>query len=154
MKLAEALILRADTQRRLNEIHQRLMRNVKVQEGDDPAEDPQALMDEYDRTADELERLIRLINHTNSQTIMDNDMTLTDALAKRDVLLQRNQTYRHIADEATIKMDRYSKSEVRFVSMVDVSDVQKKADDYARQYRELDATIQATNWTTELIEDI
>ena len=40
MKLAEALILRADCQRHIEQLKQRLLRNVKVQEGDKPSEDP------------------------------------------------------------------------------------------------------------------
>ncbi|MEM8557071.1 MAG: hypothetical protein AAGG50_04525, partial [Bacteroidota bacterium] len=38
MKLAEALILRADLQKRLAQLRQRVMQNVKTQEGDAPAE--------------------------------------------------------------------------------------------------------------------
>jgi len=44
MKLAEALILRADCQKRIEQLRQRLLRNVKVQEGDKPAEEPMELI--------------------------------------------------------------------------------------------------------------
>jgi hypothetical protein len=37
MKLAEALILRADNKKRFEQLRQRLMNNAKVQEGDKPA---------------------------------------------------------------------------------------------------------------------
>jgi hypothetical protein len=40
MKLAEALLRRADCQKCLEQLKARLLRNAKVQEGDDPAEDP------------------------------------------------------------------------------------------------------------------
>jgi len=46
MKLAEALMLRADIQKRIDQLKQRLLRNVKVQEGDRPAENPEALLSE------------------------------------------------------------------------------------------------------------
>ena len=36
MKLAEALFLRADYQKRLDQLKQRLLRNARVQEGADP----------------------------------------------------------------------------------------------------------------------
>ena len=39
MKLAEALALRADLQRRLEQLKQRLIKNARVQEGDTPEED-------------------------------------------------------------------------------------------------------------------
>ena len=43
MKLAEALILRADCQKRIAQLKSRLLTNAKVQEGDAPAEPPQEL---------------------------------------------------------------------------------------------------------------
>ncbi len=44
MKLAEALALRGDILKRLEQIRARLLRNAKVQDGDSPAEDPAALL--------------------------------------------------------------------------------------------------------------
>lgn len=64
MKLAEALVLRGDLAKRLEQVRARALRNARVQEGDAPAEDPSALMSEYDRLADELESLISRINRT------------------------------------------------------------------------------------------
>ena len=58
MKLAEALILRADHQKRLEQLKQRLLRNAKVQEGDRPAEEPGELLAELERVAADLEGLI------------------------------------------------------------------------------------------------
>ena len=44
MKLAEALILRADYQKRVELLKNRLLQNVRVQEGDEPNEDPKLLL--------------------------------------------------------------------------------------------------------------
>ncbi|MCD0167601.1 hypothetical protein IHN58_18320, partial [Deinococcus sp. 12RED42] len=44
MKLAEALIERADLQKRAAQLEERLVKNLLVQEGEAPAEDPQALL--------------------------------------------------------------------------------------------------------------
>ena len=49
MKLAEALILRADNQKRLEQVCQRLLRSAKVQEGDQPPEDPGALIEALEK---------------------------------------------------------------------------------------------------------
>ncbi len=54
MKLAEALILRADCQKRIAQLKSRLLTNAKVQEGDAPAETPQDLIVELERAASEL----------------------------------------------------------------------------------------------------
>lgn len=48
MKLAEALILRADTQKRIAQLKERLLLNAKVQAGDQPAEKPESLLAERD----------------------------------------------------------------------------------------------------------
>jgi len=66
MKLAEALILRADCQKRLAQLKERLLRAAKVQEGDAPPEDPAALLEEVDRLTLELQQLIQRINRTNN----------------------------------------------------------------------------------------
>ncbi len=55
MKLATALAERSDIQNRINTISVRLDNNAKVQEGDVPAEDPKALMEELDRLIVRLE---------------------------------------------------------------------------------------------------
>lgn len=68
MKLAEALILRADCQKRIAQLKSRLLVNAKVQEGDAPAETPQELISELERTSSELLDLIKRINRTNSAT--------------------------------------------------------------------------------------
>ena len=66
MKLAEALILRADCKKRLEQLKARVIRNAKVQEGDQPAEEPQGLLAEVERVARELAELVKRINRTNS----------------------------------------------------------------------------------------
>ena len=152
MKLADALILRADNQRRLEELKQRLLRVAKVQDGDKPAEDPQALLREIERISSELETMIQKINATNSSTQIEDGQTISDALATRDVLRLKFGTYRDLAKAASIIQDRYSRSEVRYKSTVKVSELQERADELARQHRELDTRIQAKNWLTELIE--
>ena len=68
MKLATALSERADLQNRLSELGGRLNRNAKVQEGEEPSESPDALMEEADRVISRLEELMARINLTNSST--------------------------------------------------------------------------------------
>ena len=152
MKLAEALILRADAQKRVVQLKQRLLRNAKVQEGDQPAEDPNALVEELERVSDKLERLIRCINSTNSATTFEGAGTLSDALAVRDVIRLKQDIYRDLAAAATVTQARYTKSEIKFKGTVNVAEMQRRADELARAYRELDARIQEANWRTELLE--
>ena len=148
MKLAEALASRADCQRRLSELKQRILRNAKVQEGDVPSESPESLLSEFQDRADQLTNLIKRINKTNSQVPFKSG-TLTDGLAERDVLKLRHACYQDLAEQASISQTRISRAEVRFKSAVDVSEIQRKADDYAKQYRELDSKIQEMNWSVD-----
>jgi hypothetical protein len=150
MKLAEALVLRADVMKRLAQVRARLMRNAKVQEGDEPAERPEELLAEYERLAHQLRELIGAINRTNCAIVFDAG-TLTDALAIRDVLRLRQATYRDLAEEATVTQMIGTRSEVRFRPAVSVSDIQKAADALAQDLRRLDTRIQEANWTSDLI---
>jgi hypothetical protein len=150
MKLAEALILRADLQKRIEQVKARLVRNAKVQEGEQPAEQPAPLMKELDAMLDQLTDLIQRINKTNASTTFDRGMTIADALALRDVLQLRHGAYRELARAATVTQERSTKSEVRFKSTVNVARIQKHADDFAKGHRELDAKIQEANWQTQL----
>jgi len=151
MKIAEALALRADLQKRLEQLKQRLVKNARVQEGDKTEEDPVELQSELEKLAQELTSLVQRINRTNAASRFG-DGTLSDALAERDVLKIRYSTYRELAIAAGTTQSRVTRSEVKFVSAVSVAATQKKADDLARQYRELDTRIQEADWLTNLLD--
>ncbi|KAB8140053.1 hypothetical protein F8S13_25605 [Chloroflexia bacterium SDU3-3] len=152
MKLAEALILRADYQKRVEQLKQRLQQNAKVQEGDAPAENPAELLAELERIAGDLTLLIQRINRTNASTAFPKGPTLADALALRDVTKIKLAVYRDLAQAASISHTRMTRSEVRFQSTVNVAEMQRQADQLAKAYRELDAQIQAANWLTDILE--
>lgn len=152
MKLAEALINRADAQRRADQLRERLQRAAKVQEGDAPPEQPAELLAEADRTLNELLRLVQAINRTNAATPLPDGRTLTDALAERDVLLLRRGILNSLIYSASEAQNRYMRSEIRMLPTVDVAALQKQADDLARRLRELDTLIQQFNWQVDLIE--
>ncbi len=151
MKLATALSERADLQRRLSQLQSRLSNNAKAQEGEAPSEDPKALLKELDAILERLEKLMAAINLTNSRTVFDGK-SVTELLAKRDCLSRRVSVMRTFLDAASEKVDRYSRTEIKIVSTVDVAKLQKQVDADSKALRELDEQIQALNWTTELLE--
>jgi hypothetical protein len=151
MKLAEALAARSDCQNRIEEMKKRLIRSARVQEGDRPAEDTTELLTETDRIFARLLELVSAINRTNSKTSFDNDRTISDAIAERDVAGKRRDFLAGIAEAGSARQDRYSKSEVRFVATVSVGKLQTEVDQLSKQYRELDTRLQELNWKTELI---
>ncbi len=152
MKLAEALVQRADLTARLGQLKARALRNARHQEGEETAENPIELLAEYDRLAGELERLIGQVNVTNLATEIEPAVTLTEGLARRDVLRLRHRMHAELADAASTQLDRFTRTELRSVAAVDVRELRARADELARQYRELDTRIQQVNWTVELAE--
>ena len=154
MKLAEALLLRADANKRIRELQVRLNRSARVQEGDSTPENPVELLDELARTVAELTALVKRINRTNAQTPFGDGRTLTDALADRDPLTLEHGVLAGLINEASGAGQRmaYNASPIKYFRAIKVADVQKRADDLARQRRDLDTQIQQLNWSIDLIE--
>ena len=155
MKLAEALSLRADAARRIDQLRTRIVANARFQEGEEPAEDAAALLTEVGTVLDELQDLIRRINRTNAATQIGPDGTITDALARRDVLRTRHSVITAAADAAAGRgqgMGRQLRSELKILTALPVAQLRSQADDLARQIRELDVRIQQSNWQFDLLE--
>ena len=151
MKLAEALSIRKDLQKRIQQLGQRIQNNVKVQEGDAPSEEPMELMKELDSCLTQLEDLIWRINATNMKTKNAEGITLTQLMARKDVLTMRVSNLRNIFETASAGQDRYSRSEIKTVTVVDVKAIGKQADECSAQLRQLDMEIQSLNFQTELV---
>lgn len=151
MKLAEALIYRADLQRRLTELNQRLQQNAQYQEGEMPAELPEELLAEYRQTADALEQQVVQINQTNNHIVLPNGMSMVAALAQRDRLKAEHSMLIKLADAATPEQSRYSRSEIKMLAAVNVKTIRQQADAVAKRCRELDMQIQQANWQYDLI---
>lgn len=154
MKLAEALALRADAARRAEQLRARIVASARFQEGETPAEDAAALLGEVGEVLGELEALIRRINRTNAATGVDGG-TLTDALARRDVLRLRHGVVTSAADAAVGEGQRgfrQLRSELKMIPALPVAQLRSQADDLARQLREVDTLIQRTNWEVDLLD--
>ena len=141
---------RADLQKRIAQLRERLSNNVKVQEGDEPAEKPEDLFKELEGALKELESLIVRINRTNQETVWDGK-TLTEMIAGKDVLSLQLSVLRSALESANVRSDRYSRNEIKFVRTVDVNYLQKKVDDLSRDLRTLDSKLQQANWMTDLL---
>lgn len=152
MKLAEALILRADLQKRIDQLRVRLNNNAKVQENDEPSEKPEDLLNELDSNTNQLKVLIKQINKTNCVTI-SNGQTLADLIAERDTLTLKSNVLRGFLNIAGQKVNLYSTTEIKIMSTVDVPALQKELDLLSKKIRETDTELQQANWLTELIEN-
>ena len=151
MKLAEALSVRKDLMKRIAQLQGRITNNVKVQEGDEPLENPDELMKELDSCLEQLEDIIFRINATNMQTVNSKGVSLTQLMAQRDVLTMRVNTLRSVFNSASESQSRYSQSEIKMVTVVDVKKLGKRVDDLSAKLRVLDMEIQALNFATDLL---
>lgn len=155
MKLAEALAERAAATRRVEQLRARAVSSARYQEGETPPEDSAQLLAEANDVLDELETLIRRINKTNATVVVGEDGTLTDALARRDVLRLRHSVITAAADAAVgrdHRGGRQLRSELRMLPALPVAELRVQADELAKELRELDMRIQRVNWEADLLE--
>lgn len=152
MKLAEALILRADMQKKFASLKQRIAANVIVQEGNAPHEDPHALLAEAIAVQSDLEAIVLRVNKTNHAHRLADGRTLAEAISRRESLIARHALILHAIAGTHKEPDRYSMKEIKWVATVPVAGLQKQADDLAKAIRELNIAIQAANWQAETIQ--
>ena len=152
MKLAEGLVLRADTKKRIEQLRERLKASAMVQEGEEPPEDPQELLAELQRLLQQMTSLVQRINRTTLQATLPDEKTLTTALAERDTMSLYYNVLETTATAATPKLDRVGRSEIKKVPTLKVADLRRQIDEVARQRRELDTLIQFANWTIDLLD--
>lgn len=152
MKLAEALSLRKDLEKKISGLKERLENVVKVQEGDEPVESPDELMKELDNCLVQLELLIYNINMSNMKVVDEDGKSMTKLLAERDILNKRITILRSAFERASKPVDRYSCNEIRMLTKIDVKSLRRQIDKYSQQYRQLDYGIQIMNFKYDLVE--
>ena len=146
MKLAEALQERADLNRNIEQLKNRLSSNALVQEGEQPVECPENLKQELDASISRLSYLIARINRTNCQTVVEGQ-TLTELIAQKDALSLKL----HVYAGSQISY-RARNTEIKIRSAFSVADWQKEIDRMSKELRRLDNRLQESNWKTDLVE--
>lgn len=149
MKLAEALSIRADLQRRINQLRMRLKDSSKVQEGDLPAEQLTDLFQELDACLVQWEDMVFRINQTNIKTLYEGK-SITRMIARKDRLAQRVAINQELLKHV-METERYGRNEIRYVRQVDVTALRKETDCFAKELRELDLKLQELNWAVDLL---
>jgi hypothetical protein len=152
MKLAEALLLRADLQKKIASLRERVVANAVVQEGDKPHESPDQLMKEAFGVLAQLESLVANVNKTNLATKLADGRTLTEAIARRDTLVQEHALLTAAIAGCRKEPARYGVREIKWVATLEVAKLQKQADDIAKSIRELNALVQQANWSADLAD--
>ena len=153
MKLAEALSLRKDLETRVATLKTLLGEASKVQEGDEPAEKPESLMDELDGCLEKLEYYVYNINVTNMNIKDEDGKTMTKLLSERDTLRKRidvlDYAFKTITGVGTFT--RYTRNEIKRVVTIDQKTLRSRINQLSQQYRQLDMKIQVMNYTYDLM---
>ena len=150
MKLAEALLLRADLKKKLASLRERIGQNAIVQEGEAPKEKVQDLLSEATSTLQEQQVLVRRINAVNESAKLSDGRLLADVLGLREMLIAQHSLLISTIAATHKDVDRYSQREIKWVPQVQVSSLQKQADDLSRKIREVNVTVQAANWQIDI----
>ena len=153
MKLAEALQERADLNVRIQQLRSRLENNAFKQEGEQPSENPDDLLAELNENLNRLEWLISRINMTNCSTVVDG-MSLTQIIARKDALTLKLSIYRDLVNTSSRSAFRARNSEIKIIPTVSVRELQKQVDSLSKELRLLDNSLQQTNWTVDLNENL
>jgi len=148
MKLAEALLLRADLQKKITRLTSRITPNMVIQAGKTPQEDPAKLMAQLRKAIVDLQKLIVKINITNVITTDKEGKTLMENLAIRDAHKTQLEQLRLIRQAAQIHGQSYNNT----VNTIKVTALQSEIDQTGRAFREIDTKIQGLNWLTDLRE--
>jgi hypothetical protein len=144
MKLAEALLLRADLIRKIEQLQNRIRPVLIVSDDKQPQEDPAKLMAQLRKAIQDLEALVVKINTTNNATAVAGYGSLMQALARRDALKMLSEKLRTIRYAAQIN----NSGEKELKTTIDIKKLQAEMDQTGRDFRTLDSIIQEINWST------
>lgn len=151
MKLGEALQVRSDNYKRIDQLRARALGSAVIQEGEKPADNPKELLALLEILTVETLELVQRIHRTNVRAKLSTGKALVDALAERDSYLALRAQLESVAKAAAEPVQRHMRSELRLVRMVDPAAIRKRVDELSQKFRELDVAIQEANWSTELL---
>ncbi len=77
---------------------------------------------------------------------------MVNLIADRDTLGLKVNILRNFITNASQKIDIYSNKEIKILSSVDVSSLQKQIDRISKEIRQIDTKLQMANWQIDLIE--
>jgi hypothetical protein len=154
MKLAEALNEKKNLAARIGELQGRYTAAAVIEEGSEPDESAEELLQSLNAAFAQWEILTVQVNVANNR-IQVGDVTMMQALAHRDSLKsqishfnaiasairQRNQSRRYYNETGPKMVVAEGVTAKTFIKLVD---------DLSKELRLLDAAIQAANWSNDL----
>lgn len=151
MKIAEALIERKALKTAMEQLKARIYQQAWVQDGEKPFEDPNEMLEQLQSVTNQFEEYVVRINRTNQAVKTKDGASLMEVLIKKDMLNFRHMVLTNLCTKAIPQQSRYSTREIKFIPSVDIAGMRKKADQIAKEYRELEKKIQECNWQFDLL---
>ena len=108
------------------------------------------LLEEALRILREGEELVIRINKVNLEAILPNGMTMMEAIVRRTSLEKEHSLLLRMVKSAQKDSDRYTRNEIRWISVINIREMQQRIQDTAQRIRELNTLIQECNWLTTL----
>ena len=101
MQLAEALLIRADQNKKILSLRARIAHNALAQEGDAPQEDVATLLAECFAVIEQQRVLVQRINAANASARLPDGRLLAQVLGERDALAQRHAVMTQAVEACT-----------------------------------------------------
>lgn len=159
MKLAEALMLRAELKKDADDLLKRLEENAVYDEERQPMEDSKELFNKMINTLLDIRRLEEKIWKTNMNTVMQGKKTIYDFLRDRDhlvrVVYRKNRLINMYKTNFMEKSQYYYKDETNKIKKFfafDIKTLIAERDEAAKKCREINLMIQRKNWEVELLD--
>jgi hypothetical protein len=156
MKISEALIEKKALHARINDLQTRYIQSAILEDGDQPEESADELLAAYQGAFARWEELTIKINQTNN-VIKVGDITMMEAIARRDVLKTQIGHYASLRDQIRTRNSGrrlYGETTPKTVLATNVNAqfFIKLCDSLAQEMRILDVNIQAANWANDLVD--
>lgn len=142
MKIAEAMVKRSDLKKRINRAASRVSNTAIIAAGDDGS-DHKAALAEWHSINNQIEQLSIKLMAANQKAKLENGMTISTALAKRDSLTRLVEFIESIRVSVPSRDSGYA-------SVYNVKAARLLLDQTTKERSELDMMLQKANWSNEL----
>lgn len=150
MKLAELLVRRADLQKKIASLRERIKLNVIFQEGSKPSEDAKALIAQASLALTDLRSAVTKINETNIGQKMPDGRSIMEWIAEREGLAQLHALLKEAIEGTNLHRSRYGRQEIIWHTAIDVPALQEQLDSTAQKIRKVNLALQEHNWKVEI----
>ena len=154
MNILEAITLKKDLEKRIENLGSRYVGNLTVLKGGKPHEDPNELLKEMDKSIIQLNDLCYRIDAADLYVKNSTGKTLIELVIERESLYRRLNILRSALNEVTVgSFSEYAyntKKLVEFDIIVSIESITKLVNETEEQFRQVTSEIQKLDVKTEI----